>query len=238
MFKPFIRVLLLTVILIIIYPDYALGQEQDVTNLQWLTYADSRFDFTIQYPMNWTVQPRSDEPGTMGEVLTFHSPSLPNGQMYDIVVGQYLYSIRASESLSEWTDRYNQKAGDVFDSLTSSSLRKNIQVDNSEALFIRGASLTEFQSTNIRRGETVWFIWTNIRNSTDVMQLQIYEHMLASLKFGPQSPLTLSDISRSKFRDEPAHLPTTGAGQANLRFISWISIGSMLLLIEVFFIGS
>lgn len=222
--------LLLTLISLALFPGYAFGQEAQETQLHWQTYLDPRFDFTIAYPANWTIEPRTDTPGTVGEVLTFRSPPLNQDQTYSIVIGQYSDPIQENEPLSVWTDRYNQRAGEVPDQ-SHLSLKKTIQVDNSDALLIRGLSaLTEFQYTNIRRGETVWFVWANMGDATETKYLEIYEIMLHSLKFGPQSPLSLRELSLSKFRDGPGYLPDTGVRQPELEFVVWIGGGSVLLL--------
>ena len=231
MFKISIIVLLPIIVLLAVFPVQVFGQEPEITDIEWLTYTDPRFDFTIEYPANWTIKPRTDALGALSEVLTFRSPLSDNGQVYSIAIGQYLYKIWATDSLSEWTDWYNQMAGDFPDHLKT-SIRKNVQIDNSEALFIRGVSpLTEFQYTNIRRGETVWFIWSNIGDSADEVYAEIYDHMLNSLKFGPQSPLSLRDISLSKFSNVPANLPDTGADQGSLGFLVWIGGGVVLIIV-------
>jgi hypothetical protein len=89
----------------------------------------------------------------------------------------------------------------------------------------------EFQYTNIRRGETVWFVWTNMGGSANEEYLQIYNHMLRSLRFGPRSPLNLRDISLSKFQNEPSKLPETGIKQTGFEFVYWMGVGSTLLLV-------
>jgi hypothetical protein len=40
--------------------------------------------------------------------------------------------------------------------------------------------MTEYQFTNFAHGETVWFVWTNIGDSTNIAYLAIYEQMVNS----------------------------------------------------------
>jgi hypothetical protein len=100
MYKRSIKVLLLVIVLLTVLPIPTFGQESQETNLEWQTYSDPRFDFTIEYPATWIVEPRTDAPGTIGETLAFHSPPLYKDRTYSIAVGQYLDPIREKESLS------------------------------------------------------------------------------------------------------------------------------------------
>ena len=34
--------------------------------IEWTTYHDPRFDFSIEYPANWNVRFREDRPGLVG----------------------------------------------------------------------------------------------------------------------------------------------------------------------------
>jgi len=177
----------------------------------WLTYNDPRFDFSLEYPADWTVQARTDRLGAVGEVLTFISPASSEGtSSYSIAIGQYLYEIKPNEMLSNWTDSY---PSEFSPSEIRTSMRRNLVVGGSAATFIRGASpITEYQYTNIRRGKTVWFVWANFGDSADSLSTDIYNHMVSSLKFGGKSPTTLQDIYGSDFqpRDLPA-APYQGA---------------------------
>lgn len=178
------RALLPAIMLMTVCSCQVFGYERKSANLKWLTYTDPRFDFALEYPANWTIRPRTDKPGRMGEVLMFRSPPTDSGQVYSIQIGHYLEQIRATESLSDWTDEYNRRASGFPPDQIQTSIRENRRVDNLEALFIRGTSpLTEYQYTNICRGETVWFFWSNIGDSADEMYVEIYDHMLNSLKF-------------------------------------------------------
>lgn len=152
---------------------------------KWLVYSDPRFGFTLEYPANWTVEPRTDEPHRAGEVLIFRSPPVNDDQTYSIAIGQYPNPIGATESLSVWIDEYNQRGSAFSPDQIKTFVRQNVQVDNSEALFIHGASpLTEYRYTIIRRGTTVWFIWSNIGDSAGELFVEIYDHVLGSFRFG------------------------------------------------------
>src|SRR5690606_8240857 len=41
-------------------------------SVEWLTYVDPRFDFSIKYPSNWQVIPRDDsDPNALSGLLVF-----------------------------------------------------------------------------------------------------------------------------------------------------------------------
>jgi len=149
-------------------------------SLEWKIYSDPKFGFTLEYPATWIIIPREDKPGTFGEVLAFSYATS------SIVISQYNKSISATDSLSEWTDKYNAEASMSSPDQIKTIVRQSSVVNGSEALFIRGASPEgEYQYTNIRRGEAVWFFWANFGEKADEINLKIYEHMLNSFKFGP-----------------------------------------------------
>ena len=78
----------------------------------WSTYADQRFDFTIEYPADWYVHPRNDEPGGYGGSVIFSD--LPAGEPGSrtrravVEVGFHLTEIGSDQSLSAWRDLYDE----------------------------------------------------------------------------------------------------------------------------------
>jgi len=165
---------------------------------QWLVYSDPRFDFSLEYPADWTVQPRTDDPTTISEVLVFASPELnSSGAPYSISIGQYLYEINTKDTLSNWTEQYPSEftAAEI-----ETSIKRIKTVSQSVALYIRGRNpVSEYQFTNIRRGSVVWFVYANYGDSADSSYNEIYDHVVNSFKFGRKSPNTLQDIYGSSF---------------------------------------
>jgi murein DD-endopeptidase MepM/ murein hydrolase activator NlpD len=175
------------------------GADSKFDQIRWASYTDPRYDFTLQYPADWTVQPRSDNPDAIGEVLTLVGPvSDKESAPYSIAIGQYLYEIKPGEILSNWTTQYPS----VFHSTEIKTTGKHdLTLGESEATYVRGSSpLTEYQYTNIRRGTTVWFIWANFGSSANGLYNDIYNHMVESLKFGSKSPTTLQGIYGNSFQ--------------------------------------
>ncbi len=166
---------------------------------QWAVYTDPRLDFTIEYPADWEVRPRTDDPAMVSEQLVFVSPvEDDNGGQYQIVVGQYMSEIGREDSLSSWTDRY-------LALFTSEDIRisllRYLDIARPDAIYVRGASpLTEFQFTNIRRGRLVWFVWANFGDSATSQCFSIYDHMVSALAFGTKAPNTLQEMYGAGFQ--------------------------------------
>ena len=187
-------------------PDPTSVDSSIIDATQWKTYTDARFDFTIQYSADWVVQPRTDRPDVISEALIFSNgtPNETGTQYHQIVIGQYLYEIEPEAGLTEWTDRYpTQFSADKI----KTSAKKNLKVSASDAFYVRGTSpLTEYQYTNIRQGNVVWFVWANFGDSATLQEARIYSHMVTSLKFGGKTPRALREIYGEKF--QPGKLPT------------------------------
>jgi len=172
---------------------------------QWETYTDPRFDFTIQYPADWIVQPRTDALDLVSEVLVFSSetPTETETLHHQIVIGQYLYEITPEVDLAEWTESYpTQFSSDNI----KTSVKKNLKISASDATYVRGTSpLTEYQYTNIRQGRVVWFVWADFGDSATLQDARTYSHMVTSLKFGGKAPRSLLEIYGEEF--QPGILP-------------------------------
>jgi len=188
---------------------------QSPTPKKWLVYTDQKYHFSIEYPSDWVVESRVGSSG-VGEVLTFRN--LVSGG-YTIVIGKHdLYKVRPDENISGWTDRQLEREEIVFSSEeVTYFIRQDLKIDGMDAIFIRGVSpLTEFQYTNIQKDKIVWFIWTNMGETTDKRLLRIYEKMRNSFSFpGSTSP--------------PITFPATGAELPN-HSGDWMLVFSIALL--------
>ncbi len=186
-------------------PNGKAWAKSDLDQVQWLTYTDSRYGYSLEYPANWTVIPRDDREGTYGGVLTFipQLPATDSATAVQIVIGVYTLERNKDQSLPEWTDLYQHLSNGPMSSEIKIEKTESIRLttaDNEEALTIAGVSpLTRFQFTNIPRGRTVWFIWTN----GDATVADIYAHMLASFKFSPKTPSTLAETFGPVFQPKP-----------------------------------
>jgi len=90
--------------------------------------------------------------------------------------------------LKAWTDRYDAISTPFEATQIRIRSERFVQVNGRTALRREGLSpLTEFKYVNIPQGETVWFIWTN----SDDAQAAIYDHIVASFRFGEKTPQTL-----------------------------------------------
>jgi hypothetical protein len=130
---------------------------------EWMTYADARYGFSIDYPSSWKIEPRDDQPGIYGAVLTFSSPLTdikPNSSK--VVIGLYTVERKNGKSLTQWSSHYQRLSSSFSASqikIEEATSIHSATTDNQEAFRIRGISpLTKFQVTNMPRGQTVWFI--------------------------------------------------------------------------------
>ena len=176
---------------------------------RWLTYTDPQYGFSIEYPADWAVIPRDDTLG-VGATLAFsnvdpqtmptttgYCASSPSPAPIKVEIGMYLVELPAGESLDTWTTRYNEVSS-VFEptEINIKSVR-NVWVGGQDALREEGLSpLTEFKYVNVPWGRTVWFIWTN----SDDAHVAIYDRMVASFKFGDNTPETLQAAYGEDFR--------------------------------------
>jgi hypothetical protein len=167
---------------------------------RWGVYQDKRFDITLEYPATWTLSPRRDLPEVIGEVVTLSSPVQADGRILSIFMGHYLQEIDESDTLAAWTARYPK----AFDSsFIETTFEHDLMAQDGLAHYVRGASpLGEYQYTNIRRGNLVWFIWANFGDSADTTAMNVYHRVVDSFRFDSRAPRMLRDI-----------LPTVSARQ-------------------------
>lgn len=163
------------------------------TDANWTTYIDPRFDFSLEYPSAYAVEPRNDE--MAGSVLSFRQTDpLSLGETHkdeevsaQFVVGMYFVEWTGNETIEEWTEKYYGLAG-----LESSADRNEsisyLQVDGIHSVRVTDHNLA-YQYVNIPRGGIVWFVWAN--GAVDPVT---FEKVSASLRFGTNSPETLQDI--------------------------------------------
>lgn len=190
-------------------------------SVKWQTYLDPRFDFTVEYPEDWVVLPRDDSRGASGTVSFVSEFDATNKQPdfhhapIKIEIGLYLvpWSDRGAlldNSLKGWTDRYNElgAVAGIESQITQSYM---VAVDQQEALYEEGKGLSDFRYVNVPRGDIVWFIWSNIQGDSGKA---LYDHMIASFRFGKHTPLSLREVYGTSFR--PSHLSGAQLGKSAL----------------------
>lgn len=183
-------------------------QAEDTTNVDWLSYKDPRFGFTIEYPASWIINSRDDNDLTaMSGVVSFTDVALASSESQDhqdphkassiqFVIGHYLAEYNPDQSLSSWKDDYvTISEANIPTEAFSRYEKHEISINGVPALLVKGESaLTQFQVANIPNGKMVWFIWTNIGSSTDPSYQDIFEHVISSFKFSSNTPQSLFDI--------------------------------------------
>jgi len=178
-------------------------------NVRWLTYVDPRFHFSVRYPSNWQVIPRDDsDPDAVSGLLIFmpllesQEVDVANAEPHDpgphIIIVPYLMELEAGQSLSEWTDLYESLGHDSDTVAIQRQPRRVFRIRGAQAVYEEGVSpLTTYQFTNVAHGNVVWDIWTNI-SSIDP-SAQVYNRMVRSFRFGPNSPNNLREAYGENF---------------------------------------
>jgi hypothetical protein len=174
----------------------------------WVSYTDPRFDYSLKYPADWILTPRDDsDPTAFSTVLSF-TPALSGDDTLKshrrspahIFIGLYLAEIEPAQSLSEWTDAY-EEASKSFDAGLVSRKQNYQSINGVEVIRASGTSpLTDYQFVNLVHGRTVWFIWTNIGDSEDSPASDVFESLVNSFHFGPNTPTSLQEVYGDNFR--------------------------------------
>ena len=171
----------------------------DTDEIRWLTFNDSQYGFSVEYPANWKVTPRDDKEGSYGGGVAF---SFASGDIHpiQIIVGLYTVEREPDHDLADWTAMYQRLSSPFDPSEIKIEETHTLAVSGRSALTVRGASpMTPFQFTNIPHGRTVWFIWTNADGSLTT----IYSHMVDSFRLSDRTPTTLVEAFGPAFHPLP-----------------------------------
>lgn len=178
-------------------------------SVEWLTYVDPRFDFSIKYPSNWQVIPRDDsDPNALSGLLVFapvavsDSVGSDNGDPHQlgphIIVGHYLAELEDGQSLSAWTTLYESLGHESDRAGMERQPRKSFRVHGARAVYEQGVSpLTTYQFTNLARENVVWFVWTNIPSIDSYAT--VYKRMVRSFRLSQNTPANLREVYGSDF---------------------------------------
>jgi hypothetical protein len=166
-----------------------------------LEYIDSRFDFSLEYPPSYLVEPRDED--IAGSVLTFRQPAPVSHDESDgqhiafaqVVVGMYHVEWTGNETIEQWTAKYYDLVG-LKTGLDRNEATSFIMVDGHHSLKVTDESLAAtYQYVNIPRGSIVWFVWAN-----GEVEAATFDKVVESLQFGTDSPKTLQDVYGPSFR--------------------------------------
>ncbi len=158
----------------------------------WSTYADTRYDFAVEYPSDWYVVPRRDAPGWYGEVLTFSNlPSPRQGVAAHatvVNVGFYLVEIEPGQQLADWAELYDKRANEGSVAQAEAIGRASIAAPQGQGLLSTyRSSECDTRVAQTVNGSLVWFVWSNANGS----ELEVFKHAVSTLRFGPRSPHSL-----------------------------------------------
>lgn len=185
----------LLLVIIIATGLFALTQNADA-QVGWQTFTDPRYDFTVQYPQEWTVipRPRDDDPEVYGGVVKLVPPErLQGATPAKIQIGLRTIPLKPAESLTQWFDGFIAISEPFYPSdfnILSQQFIPFPTADGGQAFLVTGVTpLTEFMSVEIPRGEGIWYLWTNmdLTNQADFLAIA------NSFQFGEDTPFTLED---------------------------------------------
>lgn len=177
-------------------------------NLQdWIVYKDTRFDFSVEYPTTWSLDPREDVVDTFGERLIISEPiSTIEDQAYasesvQIEVGFYLVELLPGQSLADWSDSYDLNH-DEFDTSRIIVFSKGEWLRSDRESYYKEAisPMTAYTYINISDGLIVWNIWVN---SVTEEHKAILEHVANSITFGENAPKNLNQAYGNDFIPQP-----------------------------------
>lgn len=173
------------------------------TELEHNTYIDPRFDFSVEYPADWSVQHREDRPGFVGGTVGFSAPASSQNSA-KVEIGFYFVERNPSQPIDAWSKIYDTN----YDIEPNRILVLNeekfgiVQEGKSREAFRKAAvsPLTEYTYVNVPWGKTVLFFWMN---SIDEEDQAILDDMVRSVRFGENAPVTLRGAFGRNFQPLP-----------------------------------
>jgi hypothetical protein len=197
-------------------PTGILQAEEFATEVEWVTYTDPRFDFTVEYPSHWTLHPRDDQPNAIGGRVVFYTPAISaeTEVLADtpakIEIGLYLVEREPLQDLADWSEQYDTNH-DEFDSQEIAVLNTETRASTNYEFFWKEAisPLTTYTYANVPHGKIVWFVWMN---SIDKKDKAVLNHVVASMAFGPHAPQSLRQVYGENFNPQPLAPSTSDNG--------------------------
>ncbi len=179
---------------------------------KWLGHHDALFGVEVELPPDWTLTaPSSASPG---RVLTLRS-----AEGSEIAFGPRLTKRSTSDDLGVWRQRLEAALapyGAPYGSYSSKPLR----VDGLVALqVLEQTPLGLSRTTEIARGEMVWFVW----DAGQVSQTAVYDRVVASIRFTEHTPQTLTELYGEAF----AAFELSASGGRRQAAVRGPSIGSL-----------
>lgn len=228
-FKSF-SLLVMVLMLVAVFVSASTAAEADPeTEIDWVTYTDPRFDFTVEYPVDWSVHYREDRPGFVGGTVGFSAPASMQDSV-KIEVGLYLVERNPSQSIDVWSKTYDANYDMILpDKILVLNEEKFVQEEKDSEAFRKAAisPLTAYTYVNVPWGRTVWFFWMN---SVDEENQAVLEKMVRSMRFGENAPTSLQEAFGQDFRPLPLELEAPGSIEKHV-FPQWNSVASSTALI-------
>lgn len=164
----------------------------------WVTYYDALYDVTLEHPADWQVVPH-DGVDDLGGVITFTQPRPveegvepdPHHGPRKIVFGPYLTARENGIDAANWRLLRDERFAPYERNVGAFYRSAKIAVaGRAAAQTFEETPLGPSRSTDIPRGEIMWFLW----DDGDAEQTAIYDRVLASLRFGKATPRSLQEI--------------------------------------------
>ena len=170
----------------------------------WVVYHDALYDVTLEYPADWQVVPHAGRED-LGGVITLTTPRTPEGSLSadphhgprKIVFGPYLTARENGMDAGTWRLLRDERFAPYERNVGAYYSSQRVAVaSRAAAQTFEETPLGPSRSTDIPRGQIMWFLW----DDADPAQTEIYDRILGSLRFGRATPHSLQDLYGTGFR--------------------------------------
>ncbi|MDC3955864.1 M23 family metallopeptidase [Polyangium jinanense] len=155
------------------------------------SYHDSELGFSLQVPAGWKLP--DEQPMGIGTTVSFRDPN----STAKIEIGVHTASFKPNDTLASWTRKYEKASAVYGPGETSTTLETGFRVSGEDALLMTGTTPEiSYRMVNIRRGDAIWFVWSNLPES----DAALFDRAVASFTFDETSPRTLAEVYGPDFR--------------------------------------
>lgn len=152
---------------------------------------DNELGFSIQVPVGWSLP--EEQPMGLGTTVSFRDPS----SSAKIEIGVHTAAFKEHDTLSGWSRKYDEASAVYGPGETTTSLEEELRVSGEEALLMTGTTPEiTYRMVNIRRGDAVWFVWSNLPDS----KAAIFDRAIESFSFDDTAPRALAEVYGPDYR--------------------------------------
>ena len=154
-------------------------------------YHHSELGFSIQVPAGWSLP--EEQPMGIGTTVSFRAPN----SSAKIEIGVHTASFKEHDTLSSWSRKFDEVSAVYGPRETTAAPDEQLRVSGEAALLMSGTTPENtYRMVNIRRGDAVWFVWSNLSDSEAV----IFDRAIESFQFDDTAPRTLAKVYGPDYR--------------------------------------